>query len=191
MKLRNIFGLTLLTMALSCPSAMAKFYLENRTDTSIQIGYVTLRGDQIRGRGWHTLQPGEDTTIEGNDYRINKRYFLVAKDLSTGEYLRIGNGTLCGDYCYAEYSDSDVYIPHRAFNVGFDNSYVADRLRSGSWPAFQEYISDAVRHSGFYIQPRTNCYDSSELYINSINGNTASIGMRVWDPASNFWGCGN
>ncbi len=191
MKIKNVLMGALFSSLLVCPPALAKFYLENQTNTSLQIGFVTLRGEQIRGDGWYTLRPGEDRTIEGNDYRENKRYFLVVKDQSSGKYLRFGYGNLCGDHCLAEYADSDVYIPRRDFDIGFNNSYVANQLRSGYWSAFQEYVSNTVRYSGVYIQPSINCYDSSKLYITGISGNTASLNMRVWDRASRIWACGN
>ena len=189
MKLINILAGALFSSLLLCPSALAKFYMENETDNTLQVGFVTLRGNQIRGSGWYTLRPGEDVTVESHDYRINKRYFLSIKDTSTGQYLRANDGffggrnnNVCGD-CLAEFSPTSVLFPSDRYNINFDNSVVSRRLRDGMWNAFAQYISDERWYPGFFVQPKVSCYDSAELFITHINSQTGqgSMRMRVWD----------
>lgn len=169
--------------------ALAKFYVGNRTDQPLKVATLTTNGGRIDGGGWYRLNPGQEMTVHGNDYRENKTYWLVIQNANTGELLGFTSGNLCGRRgCFASYSTVDALIPSQGYSFSFTNDFVADRIRGNSWEAFQNSVTGTRAYRALRIQATTNCWDSGIIYITNLTG--GGITGRVWDPARPGIACG-
>ncbi len=181
-------AIALASLTLLSSPAGAKFYIGNRTNYPLQIATLTANGARIDGNGWYRLNPGEEMTVHGNDYRRSKTYWLVIRD-GTGRALEFASGNLCGRRgCFASYGPVDALIPSQRYSFSFKNDFVADRIRGNSWEAFQNFVSGAVVYRALKIQATSNCWDSGMVYITNPDG--GAIDGRVWDPARPGIACG-
>lgn len=154
----------------SC-SALAKFYIGNRTDHTLAVATLTANGGGIDGSGWYTLNPGQQMTVHGKDYRRNKTYWLVIRSVTTGRLLEFTGGSLCGRRgCFANYGTVDALVPSQRYSFAFTNDYVADRMRQNGWEAFQNSVAGTTVYRALRIQATTNCWDSGMIYITNSAG---------------------